>query len=257
MYYNYSNGWKGYDEYNKVRSELLDYGVPNYDIYKEKYDSIGFSRNDVELLKSWCFADFEKYNVRTLKDIASWKEGKKLSYETIKLWVKDFIARTGIRIDALFLGHSHVNAHTIFPYQYKSYDENGKLTGIIDHQIQIFVDPSFQGENEHFLSKNIDRSSTNAMATILSERKNPYYIEGDNKNLPYILEVKRFPLLKENLNEYTIPAQLYQEKMPDQTPRISKEISELIKEPEIKNRIDQATGLVNAIIKKGGKNNGR
>ena len=125
-----------------------------------------------------------------------------------------------------------MSAHCIFPYQYKNYDENGKLTGIVDHQIQIFVDPSFQGENEHFLSKNIDRSNTNAVVTILSERKNPYYVDGDTKHSPYILEVKRFPLLKENSNEYTIPAVLYQDKMPDPTPRISKEITQIMKQQD-------------------------
>ena len=168
-------------------------------------------------------------------------------------FVKDFISRTGIRIDALFLGHSHVSAHCLFPFQYKNYDEDGKLAGIVDHQIQIFVDPSFQGENEHFLSKNIDRSNTNAMVTILAERSNPYYKEGDNKQLPFVLEVKRFPLLKENLNEYTIPAMLYQKKMPDQTPTIEKEVGQIMKESETRNRLDQVNGLVNAIIKRGGK----
>lgn len=172
-------------------------------------------------------------------------------------FVKDFIARTGIKIDALFLGHSHLSAHCLFPYQYKNYDENGKLVGIMDHQIQIFIDPSFQGLNEHFLSKNIDRSNTNAVVTILSERKNPYYKEGDNSQAPYVLDVKRFPILKENLNEYTIPASLYQAKMPDPTPRIAKEVAQIMKEPDVKHRMDQTTGLVNSIIKRGGKSNGR
>ena len=169
----------------------------------------------------------------------------------------DFSLRTGIRIDALFLGHNHISAHRILPYQYKNYDEEGKLLGIIDHQIQIFVDPSFQGENEHFLSHNIDRSNSNAAVTILSERTNPYYKEGDNKHLPHILSVKRFPLLNENSNEYTIPAQLYKERMPDKTKEIKNEVSQYLKNAGVKNRIDQAAGILNSLIKRGGKNNGR
>jgi hypothetical protein len=172
-------------------------------------------------------------------------------------FVKDFISRTGIKIDALFLGHSHVSAHCIYPYQYKFHDDNGKLLSIIDHQIQIFVDPSFQGENEHFLSKNIDRSSTNAMVTILAERENPYHTSEDKKQFPYILEVKRFPLLKENSNEYTTPAKLYSEKMPDPNKKIHKEIDQIMKESDTKNRIHQATGIIRTVLKKGGNHNGR
>ena len=169
----------------------------------------------------------------------------------------DFSLRTGIRVDALFLGHNHLSSHMILPYQYKNYDENGKLTGIIDHQIQIFIDPSFQGENEHFLSNNIDRSNTNAAVTILTECKNPYYKEGDTQQLPYILGIKRFPILKENSNEYTTPALLYKEKMADRTIQMNREIAKFLKEVDTKNRINQSAGIINALIKKGGTNNGR
>ena len=160
-------------------------------------------------------------------------------------------------VDALFLGHNHLSSHMILPYQYKNYDENGKLTGIIDHQIQIFIDPSFQGENEHFLSNNIDRSNTNAAVTILTECKNPYYKEGDTQQLPYILGIKRFPILKENSNEYTTPALLYKEKMADRTIQMNREIAKFLKEVDTKNRINQSAGIINALIKKGGTNNGR
>ena len=50
--------------------------------------------------------------------------------------------------------------------------------------------------------------------TILSERPNPYYVEGNKRTAPYILCAKRFPILNENSNEYSIPALLYKYKIP-------------------------------------------
>lgn len=169
----------------------------------------------------------------------------------------DFINKTGIRVDALFLGHNHLSAHGVFTYQYKNYNENGKLEGIVDHQIQVFVDPSFQGENEHFLSKNIYRSNTNGMATILYEKKNPYYVEGDTKNLPFVLGVKRFPILNEHSNEYSIPAELYKNKMLERQEQIEKEINNYLKSQKIKVKLDETTKTINSLVKKGGNFNGR
>ncbi len=164
--------------------------------------------------------------------------------------VKDFIARTGIRVDALFLGHSHVNENTIIPYQYMCHDENGKLVGIVDHQIHILVDPSFQGENEHFLSKNIDRSNTNATVTLLYERENPYYTKKDNKQFPYILEIVRFPILKEKSNEYTDVALNYMKRMPDPTAKVEAEIEKIMQLKETKSKMNQVVGIVKTVTKK-------
>lgn len=90
VYYAMSSEWKGYQEYNEVRADLLDYGIPPYDMYASKYEEIGFSRNDIAIYKGWCLADFEKYDVETLKEIASWKENTKVDFSKIKLWFKDF-----------------------------------------------------------------------------------------------------------------------------------------------------------------------
>lgn len=166
----------------------------------------------------------------------------------------EFSARTKIRIDALFLGHSHISAHGIFPCLHKHYDENGKLLGVIDHQIQVFVDPSFQGENEHFLSKNIDRPNTNAMVTVLSERANPFYNEKDNRHNPYILCVKRFPILNENSNEYSLPALKYMIKMEDKSSQILQEVKEILNTREAKAKISASAGMLKSLARnKGGK----
>ena len=164
----------------------------------------------------------------------------------------EFSSRTGIRIDALFLGHNHINAHGVFPCQYKNYDEEGRLLGVLDHQIQILVDPSFQGSNEHFLSNNVDRPNTNAAVTVLSERPNPFYVENDNRHSPYILCVKRFPLLNENSNEYSIPAAKYMARMEEQSPTILKEVKKILESKEARTNIRVSTDMLREFARKNG-----
>lgn len=98
IYYATSDEWKGYQEYNEVRADLLDYGIPSYDMYASNYEKIGFSRNDIAIYKGWCLADFEKYDIETLKEIASWKESTKVDFSKIKMWCKDFWSKNYINI---------------------------------------------------------------------------------------------------------------------------------------------------------------
>lgn len=171
-------------------------------------------------------------------------------------YAQEFAARTGICIDALFLGHHHINAHTVTTYQYKNYDKNGKLLGVVNQKLEIFIDPSFQGTNEHFLSNNIDRPNTNAMATILSERANPYYSEKtkytEKENL---LVIKRFPILNENHDSYTIPALNYMNKMLDKKETLLEEIKEIMKSSKTKVKIEASTKMLSSLIRKNGGNN--
>lgn len=64
-----SDGWDKYLEYNKYRAGLLDYEVPDYAENEEFYDEIGFSENDLENLKTWTYADENKYSLENMKKI--------------------------------------------------------------------------------------------------------------------------------------------------------------------------------------------
>lgn len=47
--------WNQYLENNSVRASLIDFGIPNYEEYKEEYQAIGVSENDYKLWFSYNF----------------------------------------------------------------------------------------------------------------------------------------------------------------------------------------------------------
>lgn len=44
--YQVNGEWENYRSDNMARAQLVDYGIPNYDVYREQYESLGVSRND-------------------------------------------------------------------------------------------------------------------------------------------------------------------------------------------------------------------
>ncbi len=45
--------WKLFWEHNTVRAAMQDYSVPDYETYREAYEAIGISQNDLNLYWSW------------------------------------------------------------------------------------------------------------------------------------------------------------------------------------------------------------
>lgn len=66
--------WKNYLEYNEYRSELLDYGVPDFKKYSSDYKDIGLDELDVKMFSSWNYADQNKFSLETLKKIKEIKD---------------------------------------------------------------------------------------------------------------------------------------------------------------------------------------
>lgn len=85
MIYEYGNQkeeWKYYLEYNVLRSDLLDYGIPDYKEFEEEYNEIGLYDTDIAMIRNWCFADSEVFNVETFQQIVNLKETRELSINT-------------------------------------------------------------------------------------------------------------------------------------------------------------------------------
>ena len=59
--------WADYLRYNNVRSELLDYGFAPVESQAEAYEKIGFSMNDLEVLRDWNFADDKVFTYEKMK----------------------------------------------------------------------------------------------------------------------------------------------------------------------------------------------
>lgn len=59
--------WAEYLEYNDLRSNLMDYGFPDYDTYADVYERCGLSREDVTLYRYGNYADPEVFSIETIR----------------------------------------------------------------------------------------------------------------------------------------------------------------------------------------------
>lgn len=85
--------WADYKRYNAVRGELLDCGLPGWADYREKYEAIGYTENDIRILGGWILEDNKKFDYEHLSEIASWKQKPKFDTSWIPLYLKDFLTK--------------------------------------------------------------------------------------------------------------------------------------------------------------------
>lgn len=72
--YSFNNDevWGEYIRFNTVRSSVLDYGWPDYEIFSEEYKEIGISENDYIMWSKYAnISDKDKFNEETLSYIRS------------------------------------------------------------------------------------------------------------------------------------------------------------------------------------------
>ncbi len=62
-----SDEWKYYKQYNSLRTELLDYGWPDYETNKNAYLELGIDESAFNLYSSWDFNDCEKLDLQTME----------------------------------------------------------------------------------------------------------------------------------------------------------------------------------------------
>lgn len=82
--------WKEYQEFNQLRSELLDYGFPDYDSNQKIYEELGISREAYELYKSWNFNDTEKFDTEVMKKLVNLKQKRPLTIRTVTAFLRRF-----------------------------------------------------------------------------------------------------------------------------------------------------------------------
>ena len=74
-----SEEWLHYRRYNDLRTELLDYGFPDYEENQALYQALSISKEDLELFKSWDFGDPEIFNEETMEALCQAKGQRSLS----------------------------------------------------------------------------------------------------------------------------------------------------------------------------------
>ncbi len=66
--------WREYLKFNKARSNLIDFGLPDYHTNKEFYTSVGWSENDYNIFNSYSFPEDEKFSTANLEKIYEYKK---------------------------------------------------------------------------------------------------------------------------------------------------------------------------------------
>lgn len=82
--------WQEYQRFNNLRSELLDYGFPDYESNKALYQDLGISREAYELYRTWNFNDPDKFTTEVMEKLAEQKPEKRLSGKVLHSFVKRF-----------------------------------------------------------------------------------------------------------------------------------------------------------------------
>ncbi len=93
--------WQYYNQYNQVRSSLLDYGIPNYDKHQQEYAQINITPTDLAVIEDWNFADDNILGYETLQAIEQIKSGES-HFSLAKLLIRFFISLKNVFIKAPF-----------------------------------------------------------------------------------------------------------------------------------------------------------
>ena len=84
MAYKINDEWRAYKEFNRVRTNLDDYGMLDYETHQETYEEVGWDSVDVSLLSTWHSADSEVFSEENLQEIIQNKPQKEYSFKNIK-----------------------------------------------------------------------------------------------------------------------------------------------------------------------------
>lgn len=75
--------WAAYQRFNALRTELMDYGFPDYGENQAVYASLGISEEDLALYKSWDFADPEIFNAEAMQTLVDAKPKTTFSFQRL------------------------------------------------------------------------------------------------------------------------------------------------------------------------------
>lgn len=79
--------WSEYMEFNELRSDLLDYGMPDFEENREAYEELGITESAYRLYSRWNFYDPDKFTAGTVEKLIKMKPERKLGM----VWIKNFL----------------------------------------------------------------------------------------------------------------------------------------------------------------------
>lgn len=81
--------WNSFLSYNRVRTSLLDYGIPDYETHAEAYQELDITENDLEVLREWNYGDNKVFSFDNLTAINALKEQRTVSATVAVQAVRD------------------------------------------------------------------------------------------------------------------------------------------------------------------------
>lgn len=94
--------WQEYQEFNRMRSRLLDYGFPDYDTNRALYQELGISEEALQLYKTWNFNDPEKFTAEVMGKLVEQKPERNISGSQFLRFIKRFPGDAG-KLPAAYL----------------------------------------------------------------------------------------------------------------------------------------------------------
>ena len=67
-------GWNYFERYNHVISGLLDYGMPDYETYRDEYEKIGMDETEYRMVSNYIVADPEYLPLEKLEQVLALKK---------------------------------------------------------------------------------------------------------------------------------------------------------------------------------------
>ena len=80
--------WKNFVEYNNTRSELMDYGMPDYEEHEALYTRLGISPTAYKLFDSWNSGDTAVFSTEVMRELINAREVKRPGISTAKEFLK-------------------------------------------------------------------------------------------------------------------------------------------------------------------------
>lgn len=84
-----SSKWQEYIEYNELRTELFDYGFPDFEVNKKAYRKLGINKNAYGIYRGWNYMDTEKFTPDVMRELIALKEPGKFNRELLVRFLKD------------------------------------------------------------------------------------------------------------------------------------------------------------------------
>lgn len=88
--YAQDDSWNSYRTFNDLRSNLLDYGLPDYAAWKEEYQKLGISKKDNALFRSCNYADPEVFSEDVINRLTQLSSHRTLNFKFAKDYLKRF-----------------------------------------------------------------------------------------------------------------------------------------------------------------------